>query len=239
MERFTAKLYITFGLVASIACIMYISAFWREISSIAVLSFLLCIAMPTAYTGYSNLKVFEKENFGKHGEKSTKEREAATILSLIPGLGHAYLNRVKRGIIFWIAFVIGVILVVIAVMGYTNIMEYINMSPEESTVFLIFGMIVGSFSIFWSALDVNELCIQYNLPHTDGEFDTTWERTDLGEAILFIVTSILMISLAILFKVYEWITSMGMFWTIIIISIILLIYIFVKYIVKKKDNRWY
>lgn len=93
--------------------------------------------------------------------------------------------------------------------------------------------------MFWSALDVNELCIQANLPHTGGEFDTNWERTDLGEAILFVVTFVMIVSLSTIFRAYGWMLNRSVYLISLILSSLLIIYNSIKYVIKKRNGTWY
>ena len=151
MSRLTVKLYLSFGLIFSVLCALAIICFYEEFSVIAPLAFLICVSLPLTFAGYCGIK----RNRDDSEEEFTKERDAAMILSFIPGLGHSYLREARKGIPHLLLLIVVIVLMLLFVLIDCKIIVEV---PETAAAYLLYGIFLVVFVWLWSAIDVHELC---------------------------------------------------------------------------------
>lgn len=230
MSRTTAKLYLYFGLIFSIICAISIVIFHKEYTVIAPVSFLTCVSIPLTLAGYFGMK---KDYSDEENEKIKKERDAAMILSFIPGLGHKYMGASKKGIPHFIIFILSIILMALFAMMIIGIIEK---TPEEATVYLLYGLILLLFAWMWSAIDVNDLCNKSDLPYENGFFEMKLSNSDIGILVTSIVFYIIGLITSWFMLNEKWI-DYTVFLMVTIISLLAPLYSIYRYSFHKKESR--
>lgn len=225
MSRITAKLYLYFGLIFSIICAISIVIFHKEYSVIAPVSFLICVSIPLTFAGYFRMK---KDYSDEDNEKIKKERDVAMILSFIPGLGHKYMDESKKGIPHFIIFILSIILMVLFAMMVIGIIEK---TPEEASVYLLYGLILLLFAWMWSAIDVNDLCNKSDLPYENGFFEMKLSNSDIGMLVTSIVFYIIGLITSLFMLSEGWI-GIEVFSIVVIVSMLAPLYSIYRYIIK-------
>lgn len=191
MGKDSAKSYAVIGaIMLTLCCIALI--FFSELPgvklSVGSFAFASLVICGVGIYNLKNINIYEDEEKNKE-----KEREAAMALSLLPGLGHKYLTG-KLKIIHTIVFTISLILIIA---GILIISEIINIEEGVGWILLVYGLVIFFFSWSWSALEVNDICNNMNLQNINGIFSMSWNKTESGLSILFIVTFIILAGMSI------------------------------------------
>ncbi|WP_400208457.1 hypothetical protein [Candidatus Methanomassiliicoccus intestinalis] len=211
MSRLTAKLYLGFGLIFSVLCALTIICFYEEFSVIAPLAFLICVSLPLTFAGYCGIK---RNRDNSEEEEFTKERDAAMILSFIPGLGHSYLGEARKGIPHLLLLIVVIILMLLFVLIACKI---IVEAPETAAAYLLYGIILLVFVWLWSAIDVHELCNKQDLPYENGFFEMRLKNSDHGRLLVFIIFYAIGLLASGFMLSEEWISSQ-VFWIVSLVS---------------------
>lgn len=230
MSKTTAKLYLYFGSIFSIICAISIVIFHKEYSVIAPVAFLICVSIPLTLAGYFGVK---KDSYIVGYEETKKERDTAMILSFIPGLGHRYMDELQKGIPHFILFTVSIILMTLSMMMVTNIIEK---TPEEASIFLIYGLILLLFTWMWSAIDVNDLCDKADLPYENGFFEMKLNNSDIGVLITSVIFYIIGLTASWFMLSEKWIDC-TVFLIVTAISLLAPLYSIYRYSFHKKRSR--
>lgn len=155
------------------------------------------------------------------------------ILSFIPGLGHKYMGASKKGIPHFILFTVSIILMALFMMIVAGTIEK---TPEEASVYLIYGLILLLFTWMWSAIDVNDLCDKADLPYENGFFEMKLSNSDIGMLIVSIIFYIIGLTTSWFMLSEKWI-DYTVFLMVTIISLLAPLYSIYSYSFHKKESR--
>lgn len=174
----------------------------------------------------------KKEYSDEKYEETKKERDAAMILSFIPGLGHKYMNESRKGIPHFVLFMLSIIMIALFAIMAVGIIEK---TPEEASIYLIYGLILLLFTWMWSAIDVNDICNKHNLPYENGFFEMKLGNSDIGLLatstvfyVIGLITSWFMLN-------EKWI-DFATFLIVIVVSILAPLYSVYRYTHNKKKS---
>ncbi len=187
MGKASSKSLVAFGIVAT--AIVIGAMFYAGIGPISLL-YLIFLASIIWHCLIRGIYGLYKSRSEVIDDAHQKEREAAMVLAWAPGLGHIYLGEFKRSFIPLTALVISVICI-----------SYDLLIGTEMYLF-IYGLILYFYAAFWSCIDVNEICNQLGLVHSDSPFEMNWTRNSLSMDILSITTYVLTVLITYAFMKY-------------------------------------
>ena len=147
----TAKLYIAIGVILVFAGLLFsaavIIAGGYRAGRVGMISFFGVIMI---YLGRRNLK---NNRWRISRSAETKSRELAMFMTIIPGLGHIYLGRIRRGLTcMLLTFTI-----------ITQIVVSILYLSAEEAIILIYAVIFLFIWIFWLYVDIEDSCNKMGL----------------------------------------------------------------------------
>lgn len=233
MNRDTAIASTLGGLVLTIL-FLAVTPYLNGIYLVLLVSQVMCFAIPFLILGVVGL-------YENRGIKTTdrqvneKERAAATMLSVVSGLGHFYMRRYVKGLFFMILFLAFITIFAVGIVLYSD--YYYYSYTAEATMFFIYGAIFVFFLWLWSFLDITSICNKENLLYIEESLELKCEKTELASSVLFAITSLLLIIASILMITFDLTPSSIINICIIIFSIFVLIPIAYMYLKKSKNKK--
>lgn len=160
---------------------------------------------------------------------SGKSREAAQILSFIPGSGHIYLGRWKRGMLIVSSFLVSLALLV----------SILFIDAGTVAVVAAYGLTILIFSVFWSMVDIQIVFEQMDLPFEGGIMDLNIKNFNLAENVLFMGTFVALVSFSAFFVYIRFLDDNLIIWVVVVLSLMFPLYCFAKYLrIKKIRSRY-
>ena len=163
-------------------------------------------------------------------KEDVKNRDAASMLSLIPGLGHFYLDKNFKGVLFFIGLVLSGMIFALGMISGSDNYGYVFGTPD---VLYIYGILMLLTVLIWAALDVEWLCNEMGLEDSEC---WTIKRTDLVLSILLLTFFMLFISIAIIYYIDRIDVKINI--AVALLSILLPLYVFLNYKYKKRNGTW-
>jgi hypothetical protein len=190
----TARLYIAVGTILFFAGILLIvgvlyigSRHATRLGSISMVGVFLM------YIGKRNLK----NNRWRNKETATeKSRELAIFMLAIPGMGHIYLGRIRRGLVCILVTVTLVLQIAIA---------FLHASAEEAII-SIYALVFVFFEVLWIYVDTEDICNKMGLHKgtsvLGGYSSLNRDRIENTKRIVIIVGGVVFLLLSTVFAVY-------------------------------------
>jgi hypothetical protein len=98
------------------------------------------------------LNIFSDNN-NQNNCMEKKNRAIAHDLSIIPGLGHMYLGKIKMGCLMFGLFTFSILLLILS--------SYFD--QPHSQIYFVYSVSLLTFSIFWSLIRICGVCDEMNL----------------------------------------------------------------------------
>lgn len=142
-----------------------------------------------------------------HEEHEGISRLSAIYRSFLPGLGHCYLNKNRRGVPFFIVFGTSLALLILSVSNF----DY-------------FAMALLLFAVNWFAasvhavIDVEDLCDSMGIPH-DSTFEMNVKNVPLGHFALSLISGLAAIAISV------WCHSSGFCPSMLILTVTMICYL--------------
>jgi len=184
----TAKLYVAVGIILFFVGIFLIVGLMYMGGGHAVrLGSIPMFGVFLMYVGRRNIK----NNRWRNKESSVgKSRELAIFMLIIPGLGHIYLGRIRRGLIC---------MLVTATLIAQIVMAFLHASVEEVVV-MVYAITFLFIEVLWIYVDTEDICNKMGLYNGTsvirGYSALNRDRTENTKRILIIVGGIILILLS-------------------------------------------
>ena len=199
-------------------------------NSIRMLYLVFAFAIPLIVIGIASIA--ETRHAGT-GEKNTKTRSTASVLSVI-GLGHLYLGKKLKSFLFFTGFIIGATVLITG----TIKLEDVGYPVDAANILFLYGLFMFTTVLMWSALDVNRLCNEMGLEIIDSYYEMDFERTDMILSALLIISFILFALTSVLMICYDVTPDRRINAAVLLASFLLPLYVFLNYRDKKRKGTW-
>ena len=162
----------------------------------------------------------------------TKSRSAASVLSLIPGIGHIYLNSRQKGYLLLTCLVMGVI-----VYGTTTIIDRSTPGSDVAYAISMYSLLFLFTILIWSIFDISALCDEKKLDTTieNEYFELNFKNPEILSTATIIISYILFLALASGMIIINFTESPSIHIAVIILSSMISIYVLTKFHMKKKQ----
>ena len=222
--------YFAVGLLFSIGFL--VSAFFiGGFDRVVALSITACFSLPLAIGGAYGLLKGTPEDESNH----LKNRATASVLSMIPGMGHLYLDRNRKGLLFLFGLVASAVVLLLGTVLWEDNYGYVS---GTANILFIYGALSFMTVWIWSILDVARLCNEAGLESVEAYYEVNLKRTDavlsialLSMFALFILSSAFMIH-------YGATADPRINIAIMVLSCLMPLYVFLNYMIRKRNNTW-
>jgi TM2 domain-containing membrane protein YozV len=168
-------------------------------------------------------------------EGDVKNRSAASMLSLISGLGHFYLGRGLRGFFFYIGFILGM---AVNIFSKIQLIENDLLPTETTNVLFFFGLILVIFMLIWAMLDLNRLCNEMGVENVNPRFEMNMKRTDVVLSMVLTIVFIIYFSTSLVMILFESMPYRIIHIATALASLFLPTYVLSNYKNRKREGTW-